>query len=213
MDGSNALLIISPSLDSVLQDVGLDGTGSNGVDADTLLGVVDGSSLGQSHHGVLSCAILCGVNQSVESCDRCQIDNRATARLQHGADGILHAVINAQDVGVQLLLELVRLGVSQRCGTQRDARVVDNAVQLAELGHRLLDDLSHLLLVRHIQLEEGHIQPLVLGFLDECLTLLFTSTCNNHIPTVLCKLVSRSLTDTCCTTRNDNCSLHNRNFF
>ena len=57
-----AIFPVGTGIDGVLQNVGLDGTGSNGVDADTLLGVVDGRSLGESHYGMLRCAILCGIS-------------------------------------------------------------------------------------------------------------------------------------------------------
>ena len=91
----------------------------------------------------------------LQAVDRGDVDDRAAAVRQHGRDFVLHAQPHALEVHAHDFVPLCFGDVRhRRVSRPHDARVVDRAVQAAELLHRRLDHALDIRGAADISLDE-----------------------------------------------------------
>ena len=144
----------------------------NGVDTDALaefLGALGGHEGGEIADAGLGCGISAHAGHRAEGCHRREVDDRALALIDHGAEEHLGGDDSACEIEVENGLELLCLKVEEGLvgGDGGSLHVASSGIQQSVDAAVFLDDvvavLLHHLLIHHVGLEEF---TLAAGLLD-----------------------------------------------
>ncbi len=147
-----------------LDQGGLHEAGADGVAGDAVLGHLEGDGLGQAHDAVLGRDIGRLERRGDQTVSRSDVDDPSAALLLHDRHGRLGGVEGRRQIDGDDQVPLVVREILDR-GHVLDAGVIDQDVQLAELGLGLGHHVGDLSRLGHVGAMIEHLDAMLLGHL------------------------------------------------
>ena len=181
----------------IAKDAGLGVTGADGVDGDAVFRIIQCCCTGHAHHAELGSAVQCLSTLGYQTRHRCHIDEEAALAVafQDSLCTVLHPGKDALAVQGEDLLVILYLILMQRCAAHTDARVADNAIQLAVMGNRLVHQFLDGGSLAAIGLDKDSIAALGADAVCHSLALLCTAGGTDHLHTVFAEALGNGPAD------------------
>src|SRR5262245_14304533 len=146
------------------EDAGCDRAGRNRVDADIGLAELHRHAFGEMDDGSLGRAIDYRGGEAGEAAgDAAIVDDAAGTLLLHPGGSVLHAEHDTAHERGHRRIEAIDLEAFDAAGLRRAARIVEQAIDLAELIDRQRNQRAHLVFLRDVGLAEDASRAELLG--------------------------------------------------
>ncbi|MNJ57940.1 hypothetical protein D3C77_535510 [compost metagenome] len=142
MHGCCKLGLARIGLIGAAEHIGIDDRRAHGIDADFLLGILDGRRFGQANDGMLGSTVDTHLRRGTQAGDRRGVNDGATALGQQQRQLVLHAQPHTFDVyahdGVELSFAAIRQTPLLNLDTGIVEGIVETTVSLERSGHQML---------------------------------------------------------------------------